>query len=381
MGNPGDSDEAIYETPMVLVFGGDPVNLRFISRLLSLEGYAVRHTSSTDTAVGIVRKESPDIAVVDLSWSDRIGLDQVAELKNEKDFREAPLILLGEQDDENWIASAYLAGATDYIRKPYGKRELLIRIDNQLYLKQRRDLLKEKLVIKDKMFSIIGHDLKNPIYRIQQILGEIRDENITEGERNTLYTMIDNATVRASTILNDLLEWARVVYGDRVLVDDTFRASDEIGRIVAEFDSALLRKEIKLEMEIDKGLLLNMDKNCFSMILRNLLENAVKFSRRGGLVKLKLQTGKSCCDDVEMLVIDEGPGIDPARLKELFREDKIQSYPGTENERGSGMGLLLVREFLNRYRGKIDIVSNPGKGTIVSVTIPGFHESSSMRVV
>lgn len=381
MGQPYDSENSVRETPLVLVFGGDPINLRYITRLLSMEGYNVRHTGSAESAVAIVREEKPDIAIVDLSWPGRVCLSQISILKSQPEFRDAPLILLGEQDDENWITSAYLSGATDYIRKPYGKRELLIRIDNQLYLKQKRDVLVEKLVIKDKMLSIIGHDLKNPIYRIQQILDEIRSDDVNEEERDRLYVMIDNATVRASNILNDLLEWARIVTGDRVLNDLVFSAVEEVSKTVNEFNPILSRKELMLEIDIDDEIQLNMDKYCFSMILRNLLENAVKFSKRGGRIRLRLHRSVSQGDDVQLQIKDEGLGIDPVRLQQLFKEEHIQSYPGTENERGSGLGLLLVREFVNRYRGNIDIESKSGQGTSVSVVIPGYSKSRTVEAV
>lgn len=228
---------------------------------------------------------------------------------------------------------------------------------------------------KDKFFSIIAHDLRSPF---SSILGfaEILKDNIHELTTNEIekYTNhLYNASLNTFNLLINLLEWAS-------LQRETIRFKPEIISINHVFTEVLnvlkeqaVKKNISVETKISQEMKWEADKNMLTSILRNLVSNAIKFTPCEGKIKISArQTDHS----LEISVSDNGIGMPEDALKKLFLNDFNETKKGTENEKGSGLGLALCKEFVEMHGGKIWAESQVNKGTTITFSIPDKTEVS-----
>jgi signal transduction histidine kinase len=222
---------------------------------------------------------------------------------------------------------------------------------------------------KDKFFSIIAHDLKNPF---NAIIGfsEILQDEIKSGDTANMenyISLINSSAVQTYRLLENLLEWANSQRGkmpfDPVAVNVSRLFSEEI-LVLKEI---AISKNITLKSSVPDNLTIMADKNMIRTILRNLISNAIKFSNKNGSVR----TSASVADKkVEFSVFDNGIGMTKETIAKLFRLDVNFSTRGTENEKGTGLGLILCKEFVEKHGGKIWVESEPGKGSTFKFIIP-----------
>ncbi|MFO7924896.1 MAG: tetratricopeptide repeat-containing sensor histidine kinase [Bacteroidales bacterium] len=229
--------------------------------------------------------------------------------------------------------------------------------------------LKKLNSTKDKFFSIIAHDLKNPF---NALLGfsETLNQNYKDLSREQVFTyidIIDKSAVNLYRLLENLLEWSKSQTGNMHYKPEKFNVKGiaETGidtvRVNAE------RKNINISTRINPRLTAFADKNHISTVIRNLLNNAVKFTHRNGEIII---SAKKTDRHVEISVADNGIGIAPGEQKKLFSLDHNITTVGTDDERGTGLGLLLCKEFVEKSGGRLYVESEPGKGSIFTFTLP-----------
>ncbi len=232
----------------------------------------------------------------------------------------------------------------------------------QLQAQQLRNLN----ISKDKLFSIISHDLRSPLASLRGLM-EIMDIDGLSSEdfistskklkRNLDFVQedLDNLLFWAQSQLNGL-QSNPVRLKLRPIVEDKIQLFDEIAR----------QKEITIMNEIDSSLSVVADQNHISLVIRNLLANAIKFNRRGGLIMIR---EKSVGDEVEISVSDSGVGMNSSDLGKLFNAETHFTNPGTQQEKGAGIGLLLTKEFIEKSGGSIWATSQLGKGSTFTFRI------------
>lgn len=226
---------------------------------------------------------------------------------------------------------------------------------------------------KDKFFSIISHDLKGPIFAAQQ-LSELITENQYSGEkeRSEIINMMDQSIKKVSTLLEELLEWSRIQmnridFNPNILSLKKITAETIDGfRLMAE------NKKIQIHNLISDDCRVYADHYMTSTIVRNLLSNAIKFTTENKNVYMFCSSEKQ--GFVEVSVKDEGIGMDVGTIKKLFRVGIKHSAKGTSEEIGTGLGLLLCKEFAEKQGGKIWVESELGKGSVFTFSIPA-HEN------
>jgi signal transduction histidine kinase len=229
--------------------------------------------------------------------------------------------------------------------------------------------LNELNASKDKFFSIIAHDLKNPF---NTIIGfsEMLKEEITSGELNKsgeYAGMIYDSATKTYRLLENLLEWANSQRGKISFNPIPLNLSEifkEDFRILNEIAG---RKNIELNSRFTDDLTIVADKNMIKTILRNLISNAIKFTYKNGKVEITATIDNK---QVEISVSDSGIGMTKETMAKLFRIDSNLSTHGTENEKGTGLGLILCKEFVEKHGGKIWVESESGKGSIFRFTLP-----------
>jgi two-component system, sensor histidine kinase and response regulator len=222
---------------------------------------------------------------------------------------------------------------------------------------------------KDKFFSIIAHDLKTPFVSIlgfSELLVEQVQERNFEGVES-FATGIQLAAKRTYDLLNNLLDWAYSQTGRMKYNPKFFDLAELIYELRRLLENTARQKGIVLHFDLPPELMIFADKNMFSSILRNLISNGIKFTHPGGGVKI------SACkipDGIKVSVIDNGIGIPEDALKKIFRIENNFSTPGTFKEQGTGLGLMLCREFVEKHRGSIGAESEEGKGSTFWIVIP-----------
>jgi signal transduction histidine kinase len=235
--------------------------------------------------------------------------------------------------------------------------------------------LNELNASKDKFFSIIAHDLKNPF---NTIIGfsEILSEEIGSGNqvKSIEYAnMIKTSAVQTFRLLENLLEWA-----NSQTKKISFKPSDINLRELFTEDFNILndmayRKNIELKILIPEKLIIRADRDMIKTVIRNLVSNAIKFTAKGGKVEANAAiSGKQ----VEISVSDTGIGMTKEVMVKLFRIDAKLSTRGTENERGTGLGLFLCKEFVEKHGGRISVESEPGRGSIFRIVLPVSTETA-----
>jgi signal transduction histidine kinase len=220
-----------------------------------------------------------------------------------------------------------------------------------------------------KVISIIAHDLRNPFISIIGILAMIRDY-FDQNKESDIEKYIDIATESANSSLNlldNLAAWAISQEGDRALRPEVIDLKKMLMEEIRIIRCSAIQKQVSLVYSIPPELNIVADVQMLKTVLRNLVNNAVKYSNIGGEVKISASKGK---DYVEISVQDAGIGISYEDQRKLFRKDILHSTPGTNKEKGTGLGLLLCREFTEKHNGKIRLISEPGKGSKFIVTLP-----------
>ena len=229
--------------------------------------------------------------------------------------------------------------------------------------------LKESNAQKDKFFSIIAHDLKSPFNSIvgfSDLLVEQIKENDFQGIEKYADIILQSSE-RAMNLLTNLLEWSRSQTGRMEFMPDYFNMDNLVNEIVSLFCDIAGQKSIRIKNNFLSGVTVHADKSMISTVLRNLLSNAIKFSWPGGeiIIAASEQPGL-----LTISVGDSGIGISEDKLKKIFQIDENFSTPGTQDEKGTGLGLILCKEFIEKHGGKIWVKSHEGKGSVFYFSLP-----------
>ncbi|MGE5411008.1 MAG: ATP-binding protein, partial [Clostridiales bacterium] len=231
--------------------------------------------------------------------------------------------------------------------------------------------LKETNATKDRFFSFISHDLRSPFSSLlgfsELLIADYDDLSDQEVKR---YLEIIGATSRnLYNLLNNLLQFTRFQTGRVQYCPKSVSLRELIERNVELIKGNIIKKELELINNIKEEIDLYIDEEMISSVIQNLLTNAVKFTPRKGEIKLssKLDMGKN---EIEISVSDTGIGMDEQTISKLFRIEVIQTTSGTEKESGTGLGLLLTKEAVEKNNGKIYVESKPKEGTTFRFTLP-----------
>lgn len=229
--------------------------------------------------------------------------------------------------------------------------------------------LRELNATKDKFFNIVAHDLKNPF---TSLLGatELLFHNIQNMDKEKirkLAQILNESAKSGYAILLNLLDWSRSQTGTIKMNLQKIDLKKVIEDNISDFHLNCIDKEITLVSDFTENITVTADKNMLNTVLRNLLSNAIKFTPRGGFVKVSCEVKK---DEILISIQDNGIGVSRENINKLFRIDSKYSRPGTEKELGTGLGLKLSREFVEKLGGRIWAESEENQGSCFTFTIP-----------
>ena len=237
-------------------------------------------------------------------------------------------------------------------------------------IKHKNLALKETNAAKDKFFAIIAHDLRGPTRNLTSFLDHINntfnEHSPTELRKIllVLYKSAENVTV----LLENLLIWAQSQLNKIEFNPEELKLTDVIRNSIKGLMQSADNKQIDIKLELNDQIFVLADLNMVQTIVRNLFSNAIKFSHRGGSVIITSDIGNM--HTAHIRIIDNGVGIEKSSLSKIFDISNTLHTKGTENEKSTGLGLILVKDFIEKNRGTMTIESEKGKGTIVSFTLP-----------
>ncbi len=277
-------------------------------------------------------------------------------------------------DENAEVAKAVLKSLIKRLRNSNILEEQLTQYS--LKIKRQRDeleeqsrRLKELNATKDKFFTIIAHDLKNPfntVIGLSELL-MLRYDQYDEEKIKDFIGQINNFSNNAYSLLENLLQWAKSQTGRININPQKIDLLDIVQENLALLKGKADEKSIMLNSYIEKGCVVYADLNMLRTILRNLMSNALKFTHSGGYIKVDAAKRG---DFYEVSVEDNGIGISKENQEKLFKIDSNVSTKGTADEAGTGLGLILVKEFVEKNGGAIQVYSEPGKGSRFFFTLP-----------
>ncbi|NHB68701.1 hybrid sensor histidine kinase/response regulator [Perlabentimonas gracilis] len=387
------------KTYTILVADDYPDNVQIIADALRDTGIAHKIIRATNgkVLIDLALKRVPDLIITDWEMPEMDGIEAIKFLKENSSTSDIPIIMCtGIMITSESLKYALDSGAVDYIRKPIDSIELQARVHSMLKLsdsisiikeqnntleaqkeeiKLQRDELKSANETKDKFFGIIAHDLRNPfnsLLGLSELIIEKIENNDTENALN-LSKYLNQTANSAYELLENLLTWSRCQSKKIDFKPKDLSLKEILDYIVRFMIGAAQIKEINLRSKLSHDIRVNADNDMLLTIIRNLVTNAIKFSNSNDTVTLDAFQDNQ---HITVVVSDTGIGMDETTLQGLFSIVGKTKSQGTANEPGTGLGLYLCKEFVEKHGGTIWVESTENEGSKFYFTLPRAYHSN-----
>ena len=351
-------------------------NVLLLKILLTNEKFQVCTANNGTTCIEQAKKEHPDLILLDVMMPDISGFDTAVILKKDEETKDIPIIFLTALNTPADLVHGFKVGASDFLTKPFNKEELVMRVTQQISLVAAKRIIEKQnaelratLNNRDKMYSVIAHDLRSPMASIRMVLNLVVASTSPELVGPELYELLDKANKESEDVhdlLDNLLKWTKSQTGRLNVVIQDRDFNDIIPGVVDIFEISAETKHIKLSLQTaEDPLVVTADNDMLKTIVRNFLSNAIKFSPENSSIDIIMSKD---ADFAKVSVRDHGVGIAANRLGSIFH--KGETTYGTSGEEGSGLGLQLCQDFAQKIGGDCTVESVEGEGSTFSVTIP-----------
>ncbi len=351
-------------------------NVLLLKILLTNEKFQVCTANCGNACIEQARKEHPDLILLDVMMPDINGFDTAVIMKKDDELKDIPIIFLTALNTPQDLVKGFQVGASDFLTKPFNKEELIMRVMQQISLvaakriieKQNKEL-KATLNNRDKMYSVIAHDLRSPMASIRMVLNLVVQSTSADTVGPELYTLLDQANRESEEVhdlLDNLLKWTKSQTGRLNVVLQDLDLNDIIPGVVEIFEMIAQTKHITLDLQkTEAPLKVHADNDMLKTVLRNFMSNAIKFSPENSTIQILMANEG---DFARVSVKDQGVGIAADRLDTIFH--KGETTYGTGGEEGSGLGLQLCQDFARKNGGDCYVESVEGQGSTFSFTVP-----------
>lgn len=392
------------QSPVILAVDDDFNNLQVIEQILLHSDLGCRLIKAIDAAQAcqIAYEHKPALILMDWEMPYMDGLEAVKLLKKYPETADIPIIMLTGRSATSDLKEAFAAGASDYISKPFKIDELLARVRSALHLylsmqeikRQNEAIQQQNMVIrkqneelqslnqlKDQLFSIISHDLKSPVHSLTTLLDTLNQHKdlLSAQETAEYFSLARQSLQNVSNLLESLLLWSGQRMKGVFQTAHPFLFSVLVDEVLGLFQTAIQHKQLRMVVETDPEILLRADRNTIGLVLRNLVDNAIKFSYPQGtvLIRAGMENGK-----LVIAVTDHGVGLSKEALRFFQEHRAMNTTPGTYQEKGTGLGLLLCADLLKDCGADLEVKSKTGEGTTFSFSFPGsMLENGWQKVV
>jgi signal transduction histidine kinase len=370
----------------VLIAEDDFLIAEEITRIVKKLGYHQLGVASNGIkALEMACSLKPDVVLMDVKMPKMNGLEAAQKMFD--DGCGAAIIILSAHESNDLVEEASKSGVASYLTKPPKPEE----IERAVYiaLARKRDLNESQRLImelekhkeqlaelnatKDRFFSILAHDMRNPIAALYSFSNYLNEncETIPASDLKHYLSIIHTTSKGLTDLLEELFLWANLRSDRYVLNPEIVMLADVISSVTNLLMTGITQKNIQLDININPGLHVYLDRNSMQTVVRNLVSNAIKFTPQNGKITIGV-TDKS--NKVEITVKDTGVGISEEDMPKLFKIDAHYTTTGTEGETGSGLGLVLCKELIEKNKGNIWVKSEVGEGTSFIFELPKFSE-------
>lgn len=360
----------------ILAVDDNEMILRVMRQMFKDSEYDVSFANGGIPALKLAREFQPDMILLDVLMPDMNGFEVCRTLKKEEYFKEIPVIFITAAEEIESLIKGFEAGGVDYVIKPFRKEELIMRIKTHFDLKITHDKLVATTItlmelnkVKDKLFSIIGHDLRSPIGSVKMVL-EFMSKGIIDPSKDEAFKVTVNDLIKTTdgvfNLLDNLLSWARLGSGNMVSIPENISLFEAVNSNVNLWKTGITNNDISININIDKSHIVFADLNILKTIIRNLFSNAIKFTSKGGTISFDSHLIDGY---IQICISDTGKGMTQKVIEKVLDSTIYYTTQGVNKEQGSGLGLKLCKDFIEKSGGKIWIESEPGKGTSVFFTL------------
>jgi PAS domain S-box-containing protein len=238
-----------------------------------------------------------------------------------------------------------------------------------------QELLNQAIASKDRFFSIIAHDLRNPFVVLINNSDMLINHyyKMDDEKKLVMIKRISEASKFNYSLLENLLEWSRNQMGNIQYNPSMVNLSEIVSKTTNILQSFAMNKNITMNININNEYFAHCDSDILNTVLRNLISNAIKFSNENSSIEIKAQVYVQNTDFIKISIKDNGVGMSDEQIKNLFKLESNKSSVGTKNEKGSGLGLILCHDFVTMNKGHIWVESEENKGSTFFFTIPKAH--------
>ncbi len=351
-------------------------NVLLLKILLTNEKFQVCTANCGTMCIEQCKAEKPDLILLDVMMPDISGFDTAVILKKNPETADIPIIFLTALNNPSDLVKGFQVGANDFLTKPFNKEELVVRVMHQITLvaakrliQKQNEELRATISNRDKMYSVIAHDLRSPMASIRMVLNLVVSAMSPDLIGPELFELLDKANRESEEchdLLDNLLKWTKSQTGRLNVVLQDLDLDDIIPGVVDIFEMIAQTKKIKLVYKApSEPIVVRADNDMFKTVLRNFLSNAIKFSPEDSNIEISLSKEG---EFAKVSVRDHGVGIAPDRIDNIFH--KGETTYGTGGEEGSGLGLQLCADFSRKIGGDVKVESELGKGSVFSVFVP-----------
>lgn len=350
----------------ILIIDDISDNIKIVAEMLKKENYKIHASISGKAGIKIAKLMQPRLILLDVEMPEMNGYEVCKILKSDEETREIPVIFLTGRNDGKSIALAFEAGGIDYISKPVKKLELIARVKTHIELSLAYKKILHANNVKDKFSSIIAHDLRGPIGGMMVLLKAVSDDYNAYEEKD-IKEIIDEMTKSSETtynLLENLLHWAKMSLGSINFEPKELDIVNLVKECIGLNRALLMKKSINLVVNLGNEEIIYGDENMLGIVFRNLISNGIKFSKENGSIEIGKIENKN---KVGIYVKDHGEGMEKEKIKNILAGTNFDTVLGTAGEKGSGLGLVIVRDSLKKNNGEMMIESTQGVGSCFSV--------------
>ncbi|MBQ2128046.1 MAG: hybrid sensor histidine kinase/response regulator [Prevotella sp.] len=351
-------------------------NVLLLKILLTNEKFQVVTANCGNACIEQAKKEKPDLILLDVMMPDISGFDTAVILKKDPETQDIPIIFLTALNTPSDLVHGFQVGANDFLTKPFNKEELVMRVLQQISLvaakriiMKQNEELKRTISNRDKMYSVIAHDLRSPMASIRMVLNLAVSVITPDMVGEEIYGLLDKAnreTEEAHELLDNLLKWTKSQTGRLNVVYQDMDLNEVVPGVVDVFVMIAEMKKVKLTfLPNNDRFMVHADNDMIKTVIRNFISNAIKFSNEGSSIEVFITRQDNFA---KVSIRDHGIGIAPDRIDGLFH--KGETTYGTGGEEGSGLGLQLCADFARKNGGDVMVESTLGEGSTFSCLIP-----------
>jgi signal transduction histidine kinase len=361
-----------------------------LSMILKEQGLNVLQAKDGQEAYQIAAKKihNIDLIVTDVIMPHMDGEEFCRKVRFELYEKEIPILFLSSLTDKDRILNMFKAGATDYLIKPFVKEELIARIQIHMNARLLNKQLRKKVLeldnvnkLKDEFLAICSHDLRNPLAAINSFATFLLTGGLDNEKQNHFFKIIKSSSDFLLNLVNNLLDLQQ--FQDENSSDFTRSPMSIYQSACICMDSLRPLADAKnismvLNSEVEEDTFILGNPSIMTRIINNLLSNAIKFTHQNGLVTMELKPVSD--NELVCKFIDNGIGIPPKNIPYLFDKFSKISQPGTAGEEGTGLGMAIVKELIEKHDGRIEVTTKEGVGTTFNLYFPTLNSLAQETV-